>query len=174
MIPMRIVSAIMYAIPTYFLAGFQVHAGKFFIFLLTLIMATVPATAMAVWTGNLTSNAHIAYISVAMIYRISFLFGGMLIRLDDIPVWLRWLQYLSIFKYGFSNLTYNELRGLTFDECGSYRNETCEMSGDMYLQSQGIVGGSELIWTNIGALAAITVVFLSLAFIMLRRINTSV
>ena len=133
----------------------------------------MPTTAIAVWTGNSTSNTNLALIIQSMIYRLSMVFGGLLVRLDDIPVWLRWLQHLSVFKYGLSNLAYNELRGLTFDQCGSYQNETCEMSGDMYLESQGIVGGSELIWMNIGILAAITAVFLSLAFIMLRRINTS-
>ena len=48
----------------------------------------------------------------------------------------------SIFKYGGDTLKISEFRGLTFDECGVYRNETCEMSGDQYLQSQ--VRGSSI------------------------------
>ena len=28
------------------------------------------------------------------------LFGGLFISLDSLPVWLQWLKYLSVFRYG--------------------------------------------------------------------------
>ena len=173
MIPMRIVPVFIYAIPIYFMAGCQPYADKFFIFVFSLIMTTVPGTAIAIWQGNSTRNASLAFVSLEFIYRIMFLFGGLVVRLPDIPAWLRWLQYFSVFKYGFENLIYNELHGLTFDQCDTYRNKSCEVSGDMYLESLGIDGGNELIWRNAVCLAAITVVSLILAYIMLRRIRIS-
>lgn len=46
------------------------------------------------------------------------LFAGFLLNEDNIPVWLIWVKYLSLFKWGFQILAINEFEGLTF-ECNA-------------------------------------------------------
>lgn len=42
------------------------------------------------------------------------LFGGFFIALRSLPEWLRWIKYLSLFRYGLEALSINELRGQQF------------------------------------------------------------
>ena len=50
------------------------------------------------------------------------LFGGFYINVDSLPVWLAWLQYLSIMRWSFSGLAVNEFTGATFSCSGWFRN----------------------------------------------------
>ena len=56
MLPMRFVPALLYSLPTYFLAGYQLHVGKFFTFVFTLMMSTGAATAVALFAGNFVNT----------------------------------------------------------------------------------------------------------------------
>ena len=44
------------------------------------------------------------------------LFGGVLLTLDTIPVWIRWLQYVSLFRYSIEAIVVNEIDGLYFNQ----------------------------------------------------------
>jgi len=52
----------------------------------------------------------------------SILFGGFFIGVDQIPVWLSWLQYLSYIKYGFAAIMQNEFvdRPLIYEDCTGF------------------------------------------------------
>lgn len=39
------------------------------------------------------------------------LFAGLLLDLNNIPVWLRWLDFFSIIKYGYQLLVINQYDG---------------------------------------------------------------
>ena len=100
------------------------------------------------------------------------LFSGFLVRVSDIPESLHWIKHLSIFKYGLANLQINELKGMTFTGCGPRGNNTCEVTGDLYLETQDIDATMVTVWTNIGALGGIMCLMLVLSYIQLRRIKT--
>jgi ATP-binding cassette subfamily G (WHITE) protein 2 len=64
------------------------------------------------------------------------LFGGFLITLESLPVWLQWLQYFSIFRYSVEALAVNEISGLTFNV--TINNVTTqEVAGESLLEVQG-------------------------------------
>ena len=42
------------------------------------------------------------------------LFAGLLLDLNNIPVWLRWLDFFSIIKYGYQLLVINQYNGQCF------------------------------------------------------------
>ena len=83
------------------------------------------------------------------------LFSGFLVRVADIPEWLHWIKHFSIFKYGLANLQINELKGMTFNGCGRHGNNTCEVTGDLYLETQDVGASMVTVWTNIAALGGI-------------------
>ncbi|PKU39105.1 atp-binding cassette sub-family g member 2 [Limosa lapponica baueri] len=106
------------------------------------------------------------------------IFSGLLVNLTSVVSWLSWLQYFSIPRYGMTALQINELAGLNF--CGSSNNTNLisndnyqrisEMfcTGDEYLKKQGIDASSWGLWQNHLALACMTVIFLTIAYLKLR------
>ena len=49
-------------------------------------------------------------------YCIFFSFLVVLLTLDSIPVWIRWLRYASLFRYSIEALAVNEVDGLYFNQ----------------------------------------------------------
>ena len=119
-----------------------------------------------------TNIYDLASILASLCFVFMMLFSGFLVRVADIPDWLHWLKDFSIFKYGLANLQINELRGMTFTGCGHHRNVTCEVTGDLYLETQDVEATMMTVWTNIAALGGITTVLLVLSYVQLRRIKT--
>jgi len=75
------------------------------------------------------------YIYISVIFSTSDvfaiqLFGGFLVSLKDVTQWVSWLQYASIFRYGFNvcskNLTDRASR-FKWDKCYIYR-PSCGMN----------------------------------------------
>ena len=42
------------------------------------------------------------------------LFGGFYINIESLPIWLRWVQFLSLMRFAFEGLIVNELKDATF------------------------------------------------------------
>ncbi|KAF2984298.1 hypothetical protein EK904_000686 [Melospiza melodia maxima] len=98
--------------------------------------------------------------------------------LGNVMAWLSWLKYFSIPRYGMTALQINELPGLNFcgssnstvlNSGGSYR-ETGRMpcTGEEYLESQGIDMSTWGLWQNHLALACMTLIFLTIAYLKLH------
>ena len=113
----------------------------------------------------------LASILASLLFVFMMLFSGFLVRLADIPKWLHWLEHFSFFKYGLANLQINELQGMEFTGCGYFKNSTCEVTGDLYLETQEIEANMATIWINMAILGGITCFLLLLSYIQLRRIK---
>jgi hypothetical protein len=46
---------------------------------------------------------------------INIIFGGFFVLPEAIPVWLRWLRYLSFMRWSYVALVRNEMQGRSFD-----------------------------------------------------------
>ncbi|KAL7750097.1 hypothetical protein RI367_004612 [Sorochytrium milnesiophthora] len=111
--PLRILPAITLGTIAYFMIGFQPVLVNYLRYIVILVLFSVVTAlfclAMAVYIrdvslGNLMS-------SIVMLF--AMLLGGILINASKIPVYLRWIQYLSFFRYSTEALTVNEVSGLT-------------------------------------------------------------
>ncbi|KAH9508394.1 ATP-binding cassette sub- G member 2 [Bulinus truncatus] len=112
----------------------------------------------------------LANLCLALSYVFMMLFSGLLINVGDLGDWISWIKYLSIFRYSLNALQINELKGLKF--CSA--NGTDCMLGDVYLERQKIPYETQWdLWQNEAALGIIIAVFLTLAYIQLRRIKNS-
>ena len=56
----------------------------------------------------------IAMAMVPILFIPLMLFGGFFLNTNNIPVWIFWLKYFSLFKYGFEIAVLNEFKGLHF------------------------------------------------------------
>jgi len=98
------------------------------------------------------------------------LFSGFLIDLESIIAFLRWIQWISVFRYASNVLAINEFRNLTL--CLPSRSDICLITGEEILLRRHISYSTTWdIWKNILALFLITITFFLLAFIQLLRIK---
>ncbi|XP_066549501.1 broad substrate specificity ATP-binding cassette transporter ABCG2 isoform X2 [Amia ocellicauda] len=184
LIPMRTVPGITFSFITYWMIGYQRLPGNFFFFMFTLIMVSYTSTAMALAVGTGMDSVGMASLTLNLCFIFMNIFSGLLVNLPSVPAWINWLKYFSILRYGLTALEVNELRGLFF--CAEYLNQTIDYQsamdncssnvkpfgavcyGDAYLCGQGIGYDNWAMWENIVALACMTVILLSIAYIKLH------
>ncbi|UJR14432.1 hypothetical protein I4U23_001429 [Adineta vaga] len=107
-IPMRILPSIIFSLIAYFMTGLQRTAGQFFIFLLTIFMASVFGSAMCFFIAATIPIFTVALILVVLIFVIMLVFSGFIVELASVFKWLSWIQWISAFRYASNVLTVNE------------------------------------------------------------------
>jgi ATP-binding cassette, subfamily G (WHITE), member 2 len=111
----------------------------------------------------------VALVMVICVYVTMMLFSGFLIDLQSVAGFLRWLQWLSVFRYASNVLAINEFRNSSL--CSLPGSLICLVRGEEILERRHIAHATDWdLWTNIGALAAIAVVSFLLTFIQLSRV----
>lgn len=89
-------------------------------------------------------------------------FSGMYNRLDSIPKWIGWMQYLSPFKYGLHMLMLNEYGDLVLETpTGSY---------DYRKDLQVDLGFKE----NVAIVLSLSILFYFLSYLALRRFTANI
>ncbi|CAG5128016.1 unnamed protein product, partial [Candidula unifasciata] len=169
-IPMRLIPVIIFSSIVYFMVDFRDGADHFFFFSLNLFLTALSASALSFAISSTVRIFAVANLCLALSYVFMMLFSGLLINIGDLAEWLRWIKYLSIFRYSLSALSINELKDREF--CNVY-NGTKECSfGNIYLKQQDIAFEESFdLWQNEVALAAMVGIYLILAYIQLRRIK---
>jgi ATP-binding cassette subfamily G (WHITE) protein 2 len=93
-----------------------------------------------------------------------------LVDISSVVSFLRWIQYISIFRYAANLLLINEFMGLTL--CLTNNTQICQTNGSEILTQLNIDHSNNWdLWKNFVALASITIGFLLLAYAQLRRIK---
>uniref|UniRef100_A0A1X7TD60 ABC-2 type transporter transmembrane domain-containing protein n=1 Tax=Amphimedon queenslandica TaxID=400682 RepID=A0A1X7TD60_AMPQE len=95
------------------------------------------------------------------------LFGGVLLTLDTIPVWIRWLQYVSLFRYSIEAIVVNEIDGLYFNQ--TINGSSVLVPGSELLSFQGYK--TSWLWYDMIGLGGLALLFLTLTYITLRLIK---
>ncbi|XP_013397450.1 ATP-binding cassette sub-family G member 2 [Lingula anatina] len=165
----RTTPVLLFSAISYWMIGLQADAGKFFFFTLNLVLTTLTASAYAFFVSASVRIIAIANLLIAMTYVFMMIFSGLLVNLDSIGDWLKWIKWLSLFRYSIDALTVNEMKDLNFCDTNN-GTQTCQ-AGTVYLDSQGITYATAWdLWYNEMALGIMTVVFMFLAYIQLRRV----
>ncbi|RKP14917.1 P-loop containing nucleoside triphosphate hydrolase protein, partial [Piptocephalis cylindrospora] len=111
-IPFFILLPLLMVIFTYFAAGLQVDAGKFFICAVTIVLAGNTGAAIGLFSACTFKRPDISFIFVPLLMIPLMMFSGIFVNLDEMQGWIRWLQWLSTMKYGYVALVKNEMDGL--------------------------------------------------------------
>ncbi|NWU71812.1 ABCG2 protein, partial [Pterocles burchelli] len=174
-IPIRTVPSITFTCITYFMLGLKPTVGAFFTMMFTLMMVSYTATSMALAISAGQTVVAVANLLMMITFVFMIIFSGLLVNLTSVVSWLSWLKYFSIPRYGMTALQINELAGLNFCASGNNTNFTevfvflCRLcTGDEYLKSQGIDASTWGLWQNHLALACMTVIFLTIAYLKLH------
>ena len=95
------------------------------------------------------------------------LFCGYLVPLSSIPVWLRWLNYVSFIKYGFALGMQNEFQDRTLTITCTGADSFCPQTGDEVLRFYSV---DELpFWANFVILLFMIVALRFFAYFLLLR-----
>ncbi|NXI16074.1 ABCG2 protein, partial [Irena cyanogastra] len=183
LIPIRTMPSIIFTCIVYFMLGkygLKPTVEAFFTMMFTLMMVSYTATSMALAIAAGQSVVTIANLLSTVAFVFMIIFSGLLVNLTSIMSWLSWLKYFSIPQYGMTALQINELTGLNF--CGSSNNTVLSITklinvcafifractGEEYLKSQGIDVSTWGLWQNHLALACMTLIFLTIAYLKLH------
>ncbi|XP_009099622.1 broad substrate specificity ATP-binding cassette transporter ABCG2 [Serinus canaria] len=181
LIPIRTMPSIIFTCIVYFMLGLKPTVEAFFIMMFTLMMVSYTATSMALAIAAGQSVVAIANLLMTVAFVFMIIFSGLLVNLTSVMSWLSWLKYFSIPRYGMTALQINELTDLNF--CGSSNNtvlssdssyrQTGQMpcTGEEYLKSQGIDMSTWGLWQNHLALACMTLIFLTIAYLKLHFVK---
>jgi len=128
----------------YFMAGLQNDAGKFLIFTLILIMATLTGASMLSAVGALSKTMEQSNL-VATIFIILFmLLDGTWVSLTRFP---KWVSKLSFMGLSVQAAIYNEFSGIENFVCDPDGDAVCFHTGEQVLEFYGY--DQVNIWTNI-------------------------
>jgi len=113
-LPIYFIYPFFFATVTYWMVGFQAEPAQFFIFVAAVIVVANTAQALGLAVSASCKNLQTAQALVPIIFIPLMLFGGFFLNTNNIPYWLTWVQYFSLFKYGYQIVVHNEFHGLTF------------------------------------------------------------
>jgi len=128
LIPLRIVPSILMGCISYFMIGLSPVVETFFKFLLILVLFNVATALFCLVIAAAVRTTGVASLASSIVMLFMMLFGGFMINSGNIPAALTWIQYLSMFKYGFEALAVNEvatsklidnIQGVAFNVPGS-------------------------------------------------------
>ena len=84
--------------------------GSFVLYVLVYWASGLAAASTALLVGCLAANPEVANQAGPAIFVPQLLFAGFYIPVSQIPVWLRWVQYISSLKYAMNLFMYASLR----------------------------------------------------------------
>ncbi|KAI8473752.1 MAG: hypothetical protein J3K34DRAFT_497894 [Monoraphidium minutum] len=115
-LPMDMVLPALFCIVIYFMGGLRLTAAAFFANVLTMVLVTLVSQSWGLLLGAVFMNPKTAQ-TVASVMMLTFmLVGGFYVR--DVPIWIRWVKYLSFVYWGFNVLLKVEFGGATYFDCG--------------------------------------------------------
>ncbi|KAK2052333.1 ABC-2 type transporter [Colletotrichum caudatum] len=190
-IPLILIITILFGVPVYFLAQFDVDAAKFWTYILIVYATAFSMTAMFRMLAALSVTIDDAIRFVGVMMSVLFIMTGYIIPkpalLHD-AIWFGWINFLNPFSYGFEALLTNEFfgrqmkcsesqlvpRGLgsdpNFQGCSLPGSAigSATVSGQDYLKAAFQYSRTHL-WRNFGILVAFTVFFLAITVLTVEK-----
>ncbi|XP_037427075.1 ABC transporter G family member 45-like isoform X2 [Triticum dicoccoides] len=108
-LPYMLVQVFMFAVIIYPMIGFQMTAGKFFEFILYMVLSYMYYTLFGMMTVALTPNVEIASGLVYLIFLFWNVFSGFVVGRLLIPVWWRWAYWANPSAWTVYALMFSQL-----------------------------------------------------------------
>ncbi|KAK4129190.1 hypothetical protein N657DRAFT_639762 [Parathielavia appendiculata] len=159
-VPLRIIPPILLGGIVYPMTGLVAEVDKFLVFMLVLVLFNLAAAAICLFIGIVCKDGGVANLIGSLVMLFSLLFAGLLLNHNAIPKAALWLQWLSIFHYGFEALIVNEVTQLTLIDHKIGIDIT--VPGAAILSSFGF--DNQAMWPDIINLGVFGAVFIVLAY----------
>jgi ABC-type multidrug transport system ATPase subunit len=107
-LPTMLMTNLIMAVIVYWTVGLRATVGQFFTFIAIVVVHGLCANSFGLLIGAAVPNATVGQLIAPMAVIIFLLFGGLLINLDSVPEFLRWIQWTSLISYTYKALAQNE------------------------------------------------------------------
>ena len=111
--PQHCILLIFQGVITYLMYGFQMEFEKLCIYTLLVMLTGLAGAGLMLVCSAVTKTFEQANLATFVILLL-MLFDGNWISLDQIPIYYKWIRYLSYIGYGAQGASVNEYRGLKF------------------------------------------------------------
>lgn len=116
------------------------------------------------------SSSAVALIVLVLIFVIMMVFSGFLVDLSSVFSFLRWIQWISAFRYASNVLYINEFRDLEF--CLNNNTNICPIPGNSILHERSIDHASNWdLWKYFLELTCMAIVSFLFAYLRLLAIK---
>ena len=124
-LPLDVIVPIVFASIVYWIVGLNPDVVAFGIFVLLTVIVAIAAVGLGFLIGAMAPNIDAAQAMTPLLMVLMILFGGFYINAGSMPVWIAWLENVSIIKWCFEAYCINEYKGLEFcdDEFGCQSGE---------------------------------------------------
>mmetsp|Transcript_4930 Transcript_4930/g.4141 ORF Transcript_4930/g.4141 Transcript_4930/m.4141 type:complete len:162 (+) Transcript_4930:289-774(+) len=146
--PLSFIDSLVQVLITYFMMNFQ---GNFFYWVLTAWVLNISSVSLAQLMGAAVNSGSQAIQMMPMLFVPQMVFSGLFTSLSNIPVWLRWFQYLCALKYGVNLAYFNEF-GFNYTQLSKINDAKASLVG-----------------LDIGVLLALIIVLRTATNIVLKR-----
>lgn len=136
-IPRLFISNFIFLILVYFMTGLRLGGGYFFAYYIIIIMTQLASESLTYIVSAGARDAQLAGAVTPVFLVTSMLFSGFFIGTDLIPVWLRWIRYISFIKYAFALAMQTEYTDRTLDLSGCTKS-FCPTDGSDVLSFYGL------------------------------------
>ena len=171
-LPLRCFSPIFFSVIVYWTVGFNPDPIRFLIFIAIVLVLSFTAGSLGLVIASVAPSGQAAASMGPPILVVAILFGGFYANTDNIPVFINWVQDISLVRWGFQGLMINEFNGVTL---------TCPkdaMTGAIDATKPCISTGEQVLerfafdnvewWECVWPLCVICVFMNVLAFVLLR------
>eukprot|EP01097_Dermamoeba_algensis_P001505 TRINITY_DN1565_c0_g1_i2.p1 TRINITY_DN1565_c0_g1~~TRINITY_DN1565_c0_g1_i2.p1 ORF type:complete len:647 (-),score=131.01 TRINITY_DN1565_c0_g1_i2:142-1992(-) len=148
----------------YWMVGLNSDVGRFFLFLAIYCCIFNIAHALGLLISCAAPNAQVGAALGPLLVVILVLFSGFFVNIDQIPVWLRWLTYVSPLRWSLDALLQNEFNGVVL-VCDTSSNATCYSTGESLLDAYNM--GKLEVWLDIVIMIAYYLFFRLLGYFFL-------
>jgi len=161
---LRTLPAVLFTALMYPLIGLVPEASRVvtFMFVLATYAATVGALAVALAAACRSTAATTLGMNLALLMWV--LVGGYLVNPSSIPVWLRWVRYLSPMSYAFEAMASNEMADQLYAIKVEGFPSIGGIKGEVFLKTLGLQPGRSL--ENVAALVGFYYGSVLLAFVV--------
>ena len=106
-LPFSILTPTLFGVIVYYAIGYRSDASNFMVFLAILILIYNASSGYSLIISASFSDKQLAVTLTPVLIIPFMLFAGFFVSSDNIPVFLKEFEYLSIFKYGYESLMHN-------------------------------------------------------------------
>jgi ABC-type multidrug transport system permease subunit len=137
--------------------------GNFINYVLIFWIMNIAASSLALLVGCIAANSEVAFQTFPPLFVPQLLFAGFFIKIDNVPVFLRWVQYICALKYGMNLFLLNEFGE---DARKDWPTED-QIEAERFITLNEVEPDHR--WLYVGILIAIVIVIRSISLLVLAR-----
>ncbi|KAL6909620.1 hypothetical protein ACP4OV_001901 [Aristida adscensionis] len=172
-VPVSLVEAAVWVVLTYYVMGFAPAAGRFFRQFIAFFATHQMAMAMFRFLGAILKTMVVANTFGMFVILIVFIFGGFVIRRNDIKPWWIWGYWASPMMYSQNAISINEFLASRWASPNNDTTIDAPTVGTAILKSKGLFTGEWGFWLSIGALIGFIILFNILYLLALTYLSSS-